>query len=82
MPETKYRPRFVIECTREQKIVVSTHIEHGMQHKFFAAIIEDITQLLEEFGYVFVLYVLERRFSYRSSLEEYANSRPSDPSSN
>ena len=82
MPKVKYRPRIVIECTQEQKVVVSTHIEHGMQRKFFEAIIEDITELLDEFGYVFVLYVLERRFSYRDSLEEYASSRPSDPSSN
>ena len=82
MPKTKYRPRLVIECTQEQKDVVSTYIEHGMQHKFFEAIIEDVTQLLSEFGYVFVLYVLERRFSYRRSLEEYAASRPSDPSAN
>ena len=82
MPRAKYRPRFVIECTQEQKNVVSTHIEHGMQRKFFEAIVEDITKLLDEFGYVFVLYVLERRFSYRGSLEEYANSRPDDPSAN
>ncbi len=82
MPKTKYRPRLVIECTQEQKLLVSKHIEHGMQHRFFEAIIEDIVRLLEEFGYIFVLYVLERRFSYRSSLEEYENSRPSDPSSN
>lgn len=82
MPKTKYRPRLVIECTQEQKTIVSTHIEHGMQHRFFEAIIEDVTKLLNEFGYTFVLYVLERRFSYRDSLEEYANSRPVDPSSN
>ena len=82
MPRTKYRPRLVIECTQEQKNVISTHIEHGMQRKFFEAIVEDITQLLDEFGYVFVLYTMERRFSYRASLEEYANSRPTDPSTN
>ena len=82
MPRTKYRPRLVIECTQEQKNVISTHIEHGMQRKFFEAIVEDVTALLEEFGYVFVLYVLERRFSYRDALEEYANSRPVDPSAN
>lgn len=82
MPRTKYRPRLVIECTQEQKNVISTHIEHGMQRKFFEAIVEDVTALLEEFGYVFVLYVLERRFSYRDALEEYANSRPVDPNAN
>ena len=75
MRQTKYRPRLVIECTQEQKAIISTHVEHGMQHKFFEAIIEDITALLGEFGYTFVLYILERRFSYRSVLEEYANSR-------
>ncbi len=82
MPHTKYRPRLVIECTQEQKNVISTHIEHGMQRKFFDAIVEDITALLGEFGYVFVMYVMERRFSYRDALEEYANSRPIDPTSN
>ena len=82
MPRAKYRPRLVIECTQEQKNTVSANIEHGMQHKFFEAIVEDITQLLDEFGYVFVLYIMERRFSYRDSLEEYANSRPTDPTSN
>ena len=82
MPQTKYRPRLVIECTQNQKNIISANIEHGMQRKFFEGIIEDITQLLEEFGYVFVLYTLERRFSYRAALEEYANSRPTDPSSN
>ena len=82
MSKASYRPRLVIECTQEQKTVISTNIEHGMQHRFFEAIIEDITELLEEFGYIFVLYVMERRFSYRDSLEEYAASRPSNPSSN
>lgn len=82
MPRTKYRPRLVIECTQEQKIVISTHIEHGMQHKFFEAIIEDVTELLTEFGYTFVLYILERRFSYRDALEEYANSRSANPNNN
>ena len=82
MPHTKYRPRLVIECTQEQKNIISTHIEHGMQRKFFEAIVEDITALLEEFGYVFVLYIMERRFSYRSTLEEYADSRPADPNAN
>ena len=75
----KYRPRLVIECTQEQKNIISAHIEHGMQRKFFDAIIEDVTQLLSEFGYVFVHYVMERRFSYRESLEEYANNRFTDP---
>ena len=82
MPHTKYRPRLVIECTQEQKNVISTHIEHGMQRKFFEAIVEDVVQLLNEFGYVFVLYVMERRFSYHDALEEYANSRPTDPNAN
>ena len=82
MPHTKYRPRLVIECTQKQKNIISTHIEHGMQRKFFEAIVEDITALLEEFGYVFVLYIMERRFSYRSTLEEYADSRPADPNAN
>ena len=82
MPHTKYRPRLVIECTQEQKNIISAHIEHGMQRKFFDSVIEDITQLLDEFGYVFVLYVMERRFSYRAALEEYANSRPADPTRN
>ncbi len=75
----KYRPRLVIECSQEQKNIISTHIEHGMQRKFFDAIVEDVTQLLDEFGYVFVLYVMERRYSYRPSLEEYANSRFTNP---
>ena len=78
MPRAKYRPRLVIECTQEQKNVISTHIEHGLQHKFFEALVEDVVELLNEFGYVFVLYVMERRFSYRDALEEYANSRPTD----
>ena len=82
MPKTKYRPRLVIECTQEQKNIISTNIEHGLQHRFFEAIIEDVTQLLTEFGYTFVLYILERRFSYRASLEEYANSRPTNPTNN
>ena len=82
MPHAKYRPRLVIECSQEQKNIISTHIEHGMQRKFFDAIVEDVVQLLTEFGYVFVLYILERRFSYRSVLEEYANSKPADPTTN
>ena len=82
MPRTKYRPRLVIECTQEQKDIISTYIERGMQHKFFESVIEDITRLLNEFGYTFVLYVMERRFSYRHTLEEYENSRPANPSSN
>ena len=78
----KYRPRLVIECSQEQKNIISAHIEHGMQRKFFDALIEDIVELLDEFGYTFVLYVMERRFSYRDALEEYANSKPTDPSVN
>ena len=82
MRQAKYRPRLVIECTQEQKNTISTHIEHGMQHKFFECIIEDVVELLSEFGYTFVIYILERRFTYRQALEEYANSRPTDPTSN
>ena len=75
MPRAKYRPRIVIECTQEQRNTLNTHIEHGMQRKVLSVILEDVISLLNEFGHLFVLFMLERRFTYREQVAIYAAQR-------
>lgn len=73
-----YRPRIVIECTEEQKRTLHNYIESGMQNRVLRIVLDDVVKLLDEFGITFVMYIMERRFSYRPQVAEYANSRPAN----
>jgi hypothetical protein len=76
MPTTDYKPRLLIAVTPEQKQVLSTYLAYGEQRRVFQAILIDITMLLQEFGYDFVTFMLQREFSYRKLLEaQLANRR-------
>lgn len=77
-PLTRYRPRITFEITEEQYNVIKEYIEFGLQKKFFGAIVDDIVPLLQEFGFAFVLAMLEHRFSYRSFMLEQQSGRSTD----
>ena len=69
-------PRMVIEITPEQKNKLNQYIAHGEQRRVFSAILTDVISMLDEFGHDFILFILEREFTYRSHMMEYyANKR-------
>ena len=72
----KAKPRMVIEITVEQKNKLNQYIAHGEQRRVFSAILTDVISMLDEFGHDFVLFILEREFTYRSYMVQYyANKR-------
>ena len=76
----KYRasPRMVIEITPEQKNKLNQYIAHGEQRRVFSAILTDVISMLDEFGHDFILFILEREFTYRSHMVEYYANKQSE----
>ena len=74
MPAT-YRPRVVIDVTPEQRELLSKYLAYGEQRRIFQVILTDMTTLLNEFGYDFVSFMLQREFSYRTLLEAHRADR-------
>jgi len=74
----KYVPRIVIEITPEQRALLSKYLAYGEQRRIFQVFLKDITELLNDFGYDFVGFMLQRDISYRTLMEDYArdNRRP------
>lgn len=75
MSETPAKPRITFEVTEEQKQVLRTYLDYGMQRKVFSAIIDDVINMLERFGFDFVLYMLDRQFTYGPQMEKYRADR-------
>ena len=77
MSATNYRPRIVIDVTLEQRDLLSKYFAYGEQRRIFQVILTDMTTLLNEFGYDFVSFMLQREFSYRTLMEAHlADRRP------
>jgi len=55
--------------------MLNKYLAYGEQRRVFQAILDDVVVLLNEFGYDFVTFMLQREFSYRAAMEKYANSR-------
>jgi hypothetical protein len=70
MSPPKHRPRITFEVTEKQYNVLKENLDYGLQRKFFEAIVDDVVPVLEEFGYAFVLAMLDKRFSYRRLMIE------------
>ena len=71
----RYRPRLVVEITAEQRGVLNKYLAYGEQRRVFQAILVDVTMLLDEFGYDFVSFMLQREFSYRALMEAHIADR-------
>ena len=70
-PRNTVKPRMVIEITVEQKNKLNQYIAHGEQRRVFSAILTDVIDMLDEFGHSFVIFILEREFTYRSHMVKY-----------
>ena len=76
---TPARPRLVVEITLEQRALLNKYLAYGEQRRVFQMILADMALLLEEFGYEFVTFMLQREFSYRTLMEAHiADRRPAD----
>ena len=74
MPAT-YRPRIVIDITLEQREMLNKYLAYGEQRRIFQVFLTDMTTLLNEFGYAFVSFMLQREFSYRQLMEAHIADR-------
>ena len=82
MPSTTYRPRLVVDVTPEQRKMLNKYLAYGEQRRVFQVILTDMTMLLEEFGYDFVSFMMQREFSYRALMEAHIADRRSADFSN
>lgn len=77
----KGKHRLVVEITPEQRFQLNRYLAYGEQRRIFAAMLNDIVVMLDEFGHDFVTFMLEREFTYRSHMEAFcADRRSSYPS--
>lgn len=65
------KPRLTVELTEEQYAKLRKHIEHGMQRKLFSIVVDDIIQMMERYGEMFILALLHHKITYRKLVEEY-----------
>lgn len=65
-----YVHRITIEVTDEQYDVLKRHIEHGYMKRMFAALVDDVVVMLDEYGPMFVHAVLTKRVTHRGLLTE------------
>mgnify|MGYP001576748102 FL=1 len=72
---TIHRPRLVVEITPEQRELLNKYLAYGEQRRVFQAILTDMAAMLEEFGYNFVTFMLQREFSYRTLMEAHIADR-------
>ena len=66
-----YRPRIVVDITPEQREMLNKYLAYGEQRRIFQVFLTDMTTLLNEFGYDFVSFMLQREFSYRQLMEAH-----------
>jgi len=60
MPE-KYRPRLSIEITEEQNAKLYRLVPWGVKRELFNVIIEDVIEILETHGEIFIAAILARK---------------------
>lgn len=68
-------PRLVIEVTPYQYLMLKKHLEHGMQRKIFSVVIDDMVDMLKEYGQQFIVAMLDKQISYRGYMVDYADRR-------
>jgi hypothetical protein len=76
-PKKKAPKRIAVEVTQEQYETIKRNFEHGMQQRVLEVMIEDMCQLLEEYGQIFILAMLEKRLSYKQFMEKHLEKRAS-----
>ena len=76
------KPRLIVEITPRQQETLTKYLAYGERRRVFQAILKDIVVLLDEFGYDFVAFMLQREFSYRHLMEDYADKRFANPVTN
>ena len=67
----EYRPRLSVEITEEQQLALQKYLDFGMQKRLFSVIIDDVIEMLEKHGRLFLAAVMLKEVSYGdySSLE-------------
>lgn len=66
--DTKRRISF--EVSEEHYNKLKDHLPYGLMNRVLSAVAEDVIVMLDEFGPLFVLAVLEKKVSYRGRLEK------------
>jgi len=75
-PTAIYKPRLTIEVTPEQYNKLKSYLEYGLQRKVFSAIIDDMIDMLDEFGNTFIMALLHKQVTYRGFMVNYDTERP------
>ena len=57
----KYRPRLSIEITEEQNAKLYRLVPWGVKRELFNVIIEDVIEILETHGEIFIAAILTRK---------------------
>jgi hypothetical protein len=70
-PQTKSIPRIMLEVTEKQFSTFKQHLPYGFQKQLFAAIVEDMCRMWEEFGDDFTRAVIAKNISYRQFMDDY-----------
>lgn len=68
-------PRITVEVTPEQYSIIKRELPHGMQKQVFGVMMNDICRLLDEYGYLFIVAIMEKNISYRSTMDTYNENR-------
>jgi hypothetical protein len=65
------KPRITFEVTQEQYDVLKQHLERGFQKKVFSIVVDDIVEMLKQYGPHFVAALLRKEATYKEMMCEY-----------
>jgi len=60
-----------IDISEQQHSELKKYLEHGQIKQVFTVAVDDMLNMLKEYGQHFVVAMLQRRISYKEMMEEY-----------
>jgi len=71
MLETQKVKRLTLTIPEEQHAELKKYLEHGQIKQVFSTVVDDVLDMLREYGQHFVVAMLQRRISYKEYMQEY-----------
>ena len=63
------------EVSEEQYYTWRQYVEHGLQRKLLSIVLDDMLDMLKEYGQMFIIAMLDRQITYRGYITDYAHRR-------
>jgi hypothetical protein len=64
--------RLTLDIPEDQHAELKKYLEHGQLKLVFGTVVEDVLDMLRQYGQHFVVAMMQRKISYKEFMEEYA----------